>query len=226
MSVRPATALAWLLACALTCLAEGEEKGPVPAGPAVPADGGAPGGGAGRDPYENTPISWDEEATGTGRARDEVSDDAGLVSVLGWTGAVLLLFCAGVFLLRRFAPGARRLFASRAIQVLGRRALNNTTSLCLVEVGSRILRLAVSKNQVVYLGEIAEPDEVATVKSLCPPPRGASAGNGFDAVFRDSLKEADRARAPKEPQERNDTVDEVKAELSEIQKVLRSWRNA
>ena len=70
---------------------------------------------------------------------------------------------------RRFSGGARNL-----VRVRGRQSLSRTSSLAVVEVGSRVLVVGVSDGGVRLLTEL-DPAELDTVAERPEPARGAHA---------------------------------------------------
>jgi flagellar biogenesis protein FliO len=135
---------------------------------------------------------------------------------------VLLAIVGCAFLVKRILPANRTLFPSQAIQVIGKRSLSSNASLFLVQIGSRIFHLGVTKESVSLLGEITDRDEIALIKSQSPHRRSDS----MVAVFRNLLESSLRRSrsADGEVQRRRAFDDRVKAELENIRSTVRSWR--
>lgn len=138
-------------------------------------------------------------------------------SFVGYTLVIILLLCGLVYAARRFVPGARSPASTRAIELLGRRILTPGASLFLVQVGRRVLRVGVSRDGMSYLGEVADPDEVAVIRGQC-------LGESEENAFREALKSKAPAERPAaEPAEPLPPAP-LNGELERIRKVVEGWR--
>lgn len=174
--------------------------------------------------WEQEPLKELKDAP-KGRGRPETTG-SGEVSVLPfflWTGVIVLAICGALVLVRRVFPGARSLFPNPAINVVGRRAISGNASVVLVEVGNRILRLGVSKDSLLYMGDISDPVEIALVKGKAVEARPDSATRTFREELAAGVKEGEEAPKPPPP-----TTDEregdIRAELDQIKRTLEGWK--
>ncbi|MBI3099757.1 MAG: flagellar biosynthetic protein FliO [Planctomycetes bacterium] len=163
-------------------------------------------------------------------------DEPGPLAIAFWTGAVLLAFAAGTTALKRWWPGARRLFPSEAIRVLGRRALTPAHTLYLVEIGHRILRVGCTKDGITYLGEIADRDEVALVKAQATAGAKESESRSFRQALDGTLRDSSRTETAVSREEAvaSDPLlpdpatepgpAELKEELTQIRRTIEGWR--
>jgi|GEM_PF-5534402 len=91
----------------------------------------------------------------------EMGFTASLVQMLAALALVLALVLALYWLARRFLPGQAARGPAGGLKVIGRLALGPRKGLVLVQVGARVLVLAVSEQGVGALANIDDPQEVA-----------------------------------------------------------------
>lgn len=173
--------------------------------------------------WEQQPIDLKEETRGPGQPRRRAQDDLSVLPFFLWTGVIVLAICGALVLVRRVFPGAGSLFPNPAINVIGRRAIAANASIVLVEVGNRILRLGVSKDGLIYMGEIADPVEVALVKGKAVEAKPDSATRTFQEELAAGVKEGEEAPKPPPPSAEEREGD-IRAELSQIKRTLEGWR--
>ncbi|MBI5368458.1 MAG: flagellar biosynthetic protein FliO, partial [Planctomycetes bacterium] len=136
--------------------------------------------------------------------------------------AVVLLLLAGRVGLAQTWGRRRGLTASSAIRLLGQRNVGPGASVCLVEVGARILRLGLHREGMVFLGEVADAAEVAALRAQC---RAAAAGpDSFGSVLRDAVRAFEGA--PAHEQRRSETLEALRAEIGRIHGVVGSLRES
>lgn len=213
-----------ILAVLVLTTASARAQGGEPAGPSrgeASTVGEAP-----KDPHawEQEPIKGFEDVP-KGRGRPETTG-SGEVSVLPfflWTGVIVLAICGALVLVRRVFPGARSLFPNPAINVIGRRAITGSASVVLVEVGNRILRLGVSKDSLLYMGDITDPLEIALVKGKAVEARPDSATRTFREELAAGVKEGEEAPKPPPPTTEEREGD-IRAELDQIKRTLEGWK--
>ena len=74
------------------------------------------------------------------------------------------------------------------IEVLARNSINPKQSLCLVKLGSRLVLLGVSPQQVSALETISEPEEIALVMGQLERHKPYSISNSFGKLLRRETK--------------------------------------
>jgi flagellar biogenesis protein FliO len=121
-----------------------------------------------------------------------------------WTAVSALAVVIGLILIlsrifRRHTPLLGQGLPSEALEVLGRRFLDQRQSIVLLRIGSRILVVGSSTAGMQGLGELSDPVEVDLIAGLC---RGNKAGQGLGASFLNMLSGQTRA-ASKAPSRRN-----------------------
>lgn len=183
--------------------------------PAWAQDAGSPAGSE-QQPAFGRPATSDSAPA----ARRGVGD----VSVTPFfltTGLVLLALVGALSLLKKVAAQKRWLASSEAIQVVGRRALGPNQSLLLVEVGSRILRVGLTKDSMVYLGETVDAEEVARIKGRSQADRPEPTAPTFQRALDASASELEGGKAEEPAPSR---LTEVKRELASIRSAVLGWR--
>jgi flagellar biogenesis protein FliO len=90
----------------------------------------------------------------------------------------LILILARIF--RRHAPLFAQTLPSEAVEVLGRRFIDQRQSVVLLRVGSRILVVGSSTAGLQGLGELTDAVEVDLIAGMC---RGARNGNNLGSSF-------------------------------------------
>jgi flagellar biogenesis protein FliO len=122
---------------------------------------------------------------------DEKNQDRPPVTTLSpWTAAGALSFVIALILIlarlfRKHSPIFQQGLPPDALEVLGRRFLDQRQSIFLVRVASRILVVGSSPNGLHSLGEVADPVEVDLVAGLC---RRESNQRGIGTSFLKLLK--------------------------------------
>ena len=95
----------------------------------------------------------------------------------------LILILARIF--RRHAPLFAQTLPSEAVEILGRRFIDQRQSIVLLRVGSRILVVGSSTAGLQGLGELTDAVEVDLIAGMC---RGARNGNNLGTSFFNLLK--------------------------------------
>ncbi len=200
-----------------------------PAAPAGAAGAGEPvrrpDAGTGTARFEEQPAFSralaDAAATTPGAARRREPD----LPVTGFfvsAGVVLLALFGGLTLLRRLGRSRGWIAGSDAVQVLARKALGPHQTIVLVEVGSRILQVGLTKDSMVHLGEVTDPEEVARLKGKCASNRADSSVASFQKSLQESATDLEGAgketERPVSPQ-----IRDVKRELASIRNAVQGW---
>ena len=113
--------------------------------------------------YNASPTNFARrDEAGQGRSRPKVASGFvwHLVLYLVLLGAGLWV---GLLALKRYMPGGRQLFASPALEVLGRTHLDPRRYLTLVRTGERLLVLGVGPDSITPLTEISAKEEVTEI---------------------------------------------------------------
>jgi len=134
---------------------------------------------------------------------------------------VLALIIGGTYIFRRLVMGERLSTGPTGIEVVARNSINPKQSLCLVKLGSRMLLLGLSPNQMTALHTIDDPDEVAELTGLLEQQQPQSISNTFGKLIRQEGEYYDEARVIKGQednfaQERNQPWYQAKGELSSL----------
>ncbi len=133
------------------------------------------------------------------------------------TGVVMALLGGTFVLLRKYGRRAGLLGGGGVINVLARRELGQKQEVYLVEVGTRVFLVGSTRDHLATLGEFANPDEVAVLRSRLPAGRGGSQR----LAFRDSLREGlDEAASPPE----GGGYAAIAQEIAEIRRTVRAWK--
>ncbi len=130
--------------------------------------------------------------------------------------AVVALLGGALLILRRFGKNSRFLGAGGPIRVLARKPLGPKQEIFLVEVGTRVVMIGSTREQLTALGEFKGPDEVAALLASLP-----QSDDSQRVEFRESLREGLRDQeAPREER----VFASIADELAEIRKTVRAWR--
>lgn len=130
--------------------------------------------------------------------------------------AVVALLGGALLILRRFGRNSRFLGAGGPIRVLARKPLGPKQEIFLVEVGTRVIMVGSTREQLTALGEFTGPDEVAALRASLP-----QRDDSQRVEFRESLREGLRDQeAPREER----VFASIADELAEIRKTVRAWR--
>jgi len=130
--------------------------------------------------------------------------------------AVVALLGGALLVLRRFGKNSRFLGAGGPIRVLARKPLGPKQEIFLVEVGTRVVMIGSTREQLTALGEFTGPDEVAALRASLP-----QRDDSQRVEFRESLREGLRDQeAPREER----VFASIADELAEIRKTVRAWR--
>ncbi len=163
---------------------------------------------------------------GTGNEQRDIGDpdtEVDFVELGIWTAVVIVLIFGVFYLLKKFLPATRKLFSQPGMEVLSRISLTRNGSLFLVEVGDRILRIGVTGEEMTYMGEVSDPDEVARLKSECNTDGDGRTdfSDTFSSVFGNR-----EARAPEggSGETSGTKLEELNQEISGLQQMIKSWR--
>ena len=133
----------------------------------------------------------------------EKSPESHATTLSPWTAVSALAVVVGLILIlsrifRRHTPLLGQGLPSEALEVLGRRFLDQRQSIVLVRIGSRILVVGSSTAGMQGLGELNDPVEVDLIAGLC---RGNKATQGLGASFLSMLSGQTRgpSKAPNRP---------------------------
>lgn len=135
---------------------------------------------------------------------------------------MVLLFWGALWLIKRWVPGGRQLFASPAIEVLGRTHLDPQRYLALIRVGRRLLVVGVSPDEMHPLSEIIEAEEVSDLLATAKP-KTETGRSLFQRLFQRQVElatvQAERGRLER-------VVTEFESSLGDLRRQIRSLREA
>jgi flagellar biogenesis protein FliO len=113
------------------------------------------------------------------------SATSGAVTAVGALVVVIGLILVLARLFRRHAPLFSQSVPNEALEVLGRRYLDQRQSILLLRIGSRILVVGSSPAGLQGIGELSDPVEVDLVAGMCRPTRN---GQGLGSSFFNLIK--------------------------------------
>jgi len=120
--------------------------------------------------YEKTPIQLGGAKSPTAQpAQTPVSKTGPMTIIFVFILAVGGGLLALLFAVRKYLPGGRQLFASPAMELLGRTYLDPKRYLCLVRVGKRVLVVGASAEGLKRISEITEEAEVTELLESARP---------------------------------------------------------
>ncbi len=129
------------------------------------------------------------------------------------------LFWLGLVALKRYVPGGRQLFASPAMEVLGRSHIDPRRYVALVRVGRRLLVVGVGPDSMAPLSEIGDAEEVAELLAVARP-KTEGGRSLFQNLFRQYLDrsdaEADAVIAERTSEGLADSFSDLQARVREI----------
>ncbi|MCG8406211.1 MAG: flagellar biosynthetic protein FliO [Phycisphaerales bacterium] len=137
--------------------------------------------------------SQEKEVSGSDRRGSQLSKPDGLFDLFWPLGIVLGVVALCVLGFRKWMPRTNRWGGSQAIKVMSRHYLSNKQSLCLLRLGRRLVLVGVTPDRISTLGEINDPEEVATLVSAVERGRPGS----FTSLFSQST-DRDLAGAEKD----------------------------
>ena len=124
------------------------------------------------------------ESNTTGpQATNALSATPSVWRTLGSLILVLVLIVAVTYAFRRWALKTPQARLGAGIDILTRNAVNPRQSLCLIRVGSRMILLGVSPNQITNLCTIEDPDELAHIQGLLEKNGSSSVTRSFEKLF-------------------------------------------
>ena len=113
-------------------------------------------------------------------------------STFGWLSLVVLLILIAARFLKKHGPLVNGGIPHEAIEILGRKYLDQKQSIFLLRLGSRVLVIGSSANGLRTLTEVTDPVEIDYLAGLCRPSHGDnSVAQTFRSLFgRQSFDEA------------------------------------
>ena len=195
-----------------------------PTPPAAPTDAAMPTSGTAgvtqTQQFESQPFNFPGERrrarTGSERHYSMPSIWPALLAVV----VVCSLFCAVLYLVKKYLPGHRQLFAHPAMEVLGRTHLDQRRYISLLRVGKRILVLGVSADEIHSLSEITDEEEITGILEVARP-KTEPGLTLFQRLFQRHVIDADAAEAREMAQARAAEIDEQMSSLRERVREIR-----
>ena len=96
---------------------------------------------------------------------------------------VLTLIVGVTYCFKRFGLNSKRNFMPAGVEVLARSNMNPKQSLCLVQLGNRLVLLGQSPNHISSLQTIDDPDEIADIMGQLGQKKTSSITNTFSKLF-------------------------------------------
>jgi|GEM_PF-3523831 len=135
-------------------------------------------------PLENQVLGQRSEKTDTLSAKEQNQSSMPspwktLVSLL----IVLALIVGVTYLFKRFSLNSKRNSMPTGVEILARSNMNPKQSLCLVQLGNRLVLLGQSPNHISSLQTIDDPDEIAQILGQLEQKKTLSITNTFGKLF-------------------------------------------
>lgn len=219
---------AMVLAAALSAASAGENVGPgyplrpnqtvvathapAPAATSLPAT----------QTFENQPFIFREQAGRPSRSTTG-SGGYGLPSILSLLFYVIVfggMFCAFLYLVKKYLPGHRQLFSHPALEVLGRTHIDQRRYVSLLRVGKRIVVVGVSPDEMRSLSEITDEEEITAIMEVARPKTEAGL-TIFQRMFKRTVLDAESAEARAEAMEKALDIEEQTSALREKVRAIR-----
>lgn len=141
---------------------------------------------------------------------------------VGWLVGMVVIavfaFWGGLYFLKRWLPGGQHLFASPAMEIVGRTHLDPRRYVAMLRVGRRILLLAVSPDEIRSLGEVEDGTEVADLLAQAKP-RSAVGRSVFHSLFQ---RQAARVDAIQEEAVAEGAAEQLDGTLGSLRERVRS----
>ena len=115
---------------------------------------------------------------------------------------VLALIIAGTYALRYLKIKANRIGRSPGLEIVARTAINTKQSVCLIELGPRLLVVGVSPGHIAALDKIDDPDQIARITGRAATAQPGSISKDFANVFQGESDQYDKPENLQQPPER------------------------
>lgn len=133
-----------------------------------------------------------------------------LLSVL----AVCGLFFVVLYLMKRYMPGHRQMFAHPAMEFLGRTHLDQKRFVSILRVGRRIVVVGVSPEAMQTLSEITDEAEVTEILEVARP-KTETGLTMFQKLFQRNVLDVEAAEARADAEAKAAELDEQMASIRE-----------
>lgn len=133
-----------------------------------------------------------------------------LLSVL----AVCGLFFAVLYLIKRYMPGHRQMFAHPAMEFLGRTHLDQKRFVSILRVGRRIVVVGVSPEEMQTLSEITDEAEVTEILEIARP-KTETGLTMFQKLFQRNVLDVEAAEAKADAEAKAAELDEQMSAIRE-----------
>lgn len=144
-----------------------------------------------------------------------------IMSLILWVGVISVVVIGGLWMLKRFFPGTRKLFGSKLLRILGRTYLSPKHTVYLLKVGDKVLVLGVAGDQIRPLSELTDPREVALLAAEGTEEDRKTAGGPFSKIFR---KKKEEFKPPPEPEPEDTGLEKAHQELDGIRNLVSTWK--
>lgn len=143
--------------------------------------------------------------SGEEKSRDTHSQGASLspITAVGALAVVIGLILVLARIFRRHAPLFSQALPTEALEILGRRFVDQRQSIVLLRIGSRILVVGSSPAGLQGIGEVNDPVEVDLIAGMCRGSRnGPKLGTSFLSLLKGQPASQSTARHRNEPARR------------------------
>lgn len=157
------------------------------------------------------------------RARTGEPREFRLPSILPALFCVLVvcgLFVAVLYLIKKYLPGHRQMFAHPAMEFLGRTHLDQRRFVSILRVGRRIVVVGVSPDEMRTLSEITDEAEVTEILEVARP-KTETGLTMFQKLFQRNVVDVEAAEAKADAEAKAAALDEQMAAIREHVKNIR-----
>jgi len=140
---------------------------------------------------ERNPSLQSENSLQSKSSQQERSDPLSLGRVFVALLVVLGVIAAVAYGFRRFVLRSKAFGTGSVIKILARNSVTPRQSLCLVELGERLMLIGLSPNHIARLDVIDDPEEIARIMGRLEAGAGQSISNTFNNIFRRESREYD-----------------------------------
>jgi Flagellar biogenesis protein len=171
--------------------------------------------------FEEQPMQF--SATERRRARTGEQREFRLPSILPALFCVLVvcaIFVAVLYVIKKYLPGHRQMFAHPAMEFLGRTHLDQRRFVSILRVGRRIVVVGVSPDEMHTLSEITDEAEVTEILEVARP-KTETGLTMFQKLFQRNVVDVEAAEAKAEAEARVAELDEQMSSIREHVKNIR-----
>jgi flagellar biogenesis protein FliO len=177
--------------------------------------------------YEQRPFQINESSRSAGKsagqaANTKISKNTPFATIFFFIVLVGGGLWAVLLTVRKYLPGGRQLFASPAMEVLGRTYLDPKRSLCLVRVGKRVIVVGAFPDGLKRISEITDESEVTELLDSARPKTEAGLSVFQQIFFRNVKQNVQEVRAAETAGEAERKAEELAATAESLREQVRA----